>query len=266
MQRLRARISNVLSGGQASPALSRCCLIFGCQRSGTSITHEVLGRSDRIHVYPELHLDAHFWPYGQKNLDLRFRSTEEIDRLLAASNREVVVFKPLMESQYASELMERQRAKGIWIYRNFLDVADSAVARWGDSQKKVIDKIVEDDWGSLGWRIERMSRDTIHQLKKIWSPDLSAHEGACLFWWTRNRLFLEQNLFDKQRLMVLKYESMVSDPVQEFGRVFQFLDVPFEPEYVHGIHASSVAKKASLQIRGEIEELCRSCLQAIENC
>jgi hypothetical protein len=217
-------------------------------------------------VYPELDIAAHYWPYSKNNLDLRFRSKEEINALLAASPKEVVVFKPLMESQYASELMDRQAAKGIWIYRNYLDVADSAVARWGDSQKKVIDRIAADDWGSLGWRIERMSRHTIHQLKKIWRPDLSTHEGACLFWWTRNRLFLEQNLFEKPRLMLLNYESMVSDPVQEFKRLFRFLDVPFEPGYVHGIHASSVNKKTSPPIREEVLELCRRCLQDLDDC
>ena len=265
MKRVRRLARKLLLGKNYSETPARCFMIFGCQRSGTSITQKVLGRSDRIEIYGELHLAAHYRPYDQTTTDMRFRSKEEIRRLLLATYKDIVVFKPIHESQYAQELLDRHRAKAIWLYRHYDDVARSAVAMFGDRLRDFVHRIRNDEWGDLGWMVEGMSRDTILTLKDLANPELSAHEGACLFWWSRNRYFIEKEYYKDPRFLLLKYDRMCSDPVAEFARVFRFLEAPFHANYVDQIRSSSPCEKSPLPMRKDILQLCQQCLLDLDS-
>ena len=59
---------------------------------------------------------------------------ESILALVAAESRTFPVFKPLNDAQYAlDQLNLHSRSRGIWMYRNYADVANSCVIRWGDA-------------------------------------------------------------------------------------------------------------------------------------
>src|SRR5262249_6189535 len=111
---------------RARPNERRVVLIFGCQRSGTTMLQQTfLDRSWRVLILEEH--DRRLVGPGQANW-------QEYSTVLGRIRRlpfEVVAAKPLVESASATALMDAAGAvKAVWMLRHYSEVARSNVNRF----------------------------------------------------------------------------------------------------------------------------------------
>ena len=244
---------------------TRSRIHFGCQRSGTTITVDVFGKCDQITIYPETDPRANQLPLQDCfSEDVRLRSKEEIDRLIEACTRQAVVFKPLMDCHYADKILERHEGRGFWIYRHYMDVANSAVAKWGPHQKHIIDAIHNDNWTQLGWRVERLSAARIKQIRALWRPDLSEHEGAAIFWLMRNSAYFDHKFVERDDMLIMRYEEMVRDPAAGFRDMMEFMGLRYDPSIIEEVHSRSIRKADTKPLAPQIQELCEAMLSQLD--
>jgi Sulfotransferase domain len=201
---------------RAPPDRRRVLLIFGCQRSGTTMLQQTfLDRSRRILI-----LDEHDNRLGGDDPErLRWRSLPEVAAQLRRFPFELVVAKPLVESHRVLQILDAlPAARAIWLLRSYRDVALSNVRRFGlangfDDIRRVIQGSASD------WRRAGASDHTIQTLADFRRLDLTSLDAAALFWWARNRLFYEQNLQSDRRVLLLRYEDLLCEPDTCLGRV-----------------------------------------------
>jgi hypothetical protein len=222
----------------------------GCQRSGTTMLGEMIDRSMDTWVYDEHNRRAF--------RDHRLR-TGDVDRLAHRSGRPVAVFTSIVDTQWTDRFLDRHPgSKAVWIYRSYPDVARSAIVEWGDRQRWVINGIRTRTFAELGWRGERLSDQVIGTIDRLHRPDLSAEEGAALFWWIRNSILWDRDLVDDDRVLVVRYEDLVTGPGPCCRRVFDFLGVHFDESYVSDATPTSVRDDPLAALSDEIRELCDS--------
>ncbi len=108
----------------------RALLVFGCQRSGTTMLQQsLLDRSWRVIILEEH--DRRLVRSTDRER-LRWDSLDLVSARMMALPFELVVAKPLVESHRARELLDSfERAKGIWMLRHYLVVADPDLRRFG---------------------------------------------------------------------------------------------------------------------------------------
>ena len=114
---------------RARPQERRVVLIFGCQRSGTTMLQQTfLDRSWRVLILEE-HDRRLVGPGAEET------TWQEDSTVLGRIHRlpfEVVAAKPLVESASATALMDAAGAvKAVWMLRHYQGVARSNVSRFG---------------------------------------------------------------------------------------------------------------------------------------
>jgi len=230
------------------PASKGIAFIVGCQRSGTTMTGMILDQMMEIDCFPESDRRAFH--------KARIRPANVIDRLIRDSDAACVIFKPICDSHRVLQLMaEHPPARALWVFRRWRDVVNSAVRMWAEHFKLVIGDLVERrrDWG---WRHEGISPDCLEQVKRLYRPESTTDDCMALFWYLRNRIYFDQGLDQTPIVLPVRYESMVTEPVAEFGRICRFLNVPFQPQAVNSIHADSIGKNACSVTDPAIIALC----------
>lgn len=231
--------------------------LVGCQRSGTTMTIAVFERSPETWVYGEDH------PAAFENF--RLRSQERVAALVQRSFASPVVFKPICDSHLTDRLLdEHAGSRAIWIYRNYRDVVNSLVRKFGDHQKDIIRGIHDRDWDRLGWRGERLPEDLIELATELWRPEMPAEEAGALVWLIRNRFFFDLDLHGDERVLLVRYENLVRSPAQGFGRMFSFLGAPFDPAIVADVHDASVGKHAFPEIDERVRSRCDDLLRRLD--
>ena len=96
----------------------RAAFIFGCQRSGTTMLLDVLGRSPSTETFGE----------GDPRVMRGFRllPPNVLDPLLGGRTDRVLVLKPICDSQWGDALLRRyDDSRALWIYRGVRDVVGS---------------------------------------------------------------------------------------------------------------------------------------------
>jgi hypothetical protein len=187
----------------------RVVLIFGCQRSGTSMLQQTfLDRSWRVFILEEH--DRRLVGPGAEETDWQDYSTVmgRIHRLPF----EVVAAKPLVESASATALMDAAgRVKAVWMLRHYSEVARSNVSRFGtDNPYRDLQPMRSRD--ALDWRYRGATEDTWQTVTALMNRRLTPFDAAALFWWTRNQLYFDQRLREDGRIRILRYERACNQP------------------------------------------------------
>jgi len=138
----------------------------------------------------------------------------------------LIVAKPIIESQNANEILVNiPGAKAIWIFRDFNDVIASFVKKWGS--RKINNwnllPIVESDLKN--WRGESVSKETRKLILKYYSKNLNEYDSAALFWYARNIIFIEKEMYKNENIMLVKYEDFVLEPYEEIREVYEFIGI-----------------------------------------
>jgi Sulfotransferase domain len=237
--------------------------VVGCQRSGTTMLLSVLGKSAECQVYHE-GKNSPAYDY------CRLRSNETVKSLIQNSYKPIVVFKPVLDSQHTDRLLDLYpNAKAVWMYRDYRDVVNSAVKKWQGDQKDImygiaagIQRDPKHHQHAIG---DRMSDETINLVKKLCNPDMSPEDGAALLWYVRNLIYFDLGLDKDPRVLLVRYEDLVTKPQKYFSRIFDFVGCDFDQKYVGNIFDTSVKKNVVPAITAGVELHCREMAQRLDH-
>lgn len=263
MARQRKNLGHVRYGWNHPTQVS---FVFGCQRSGTKMLMRILDNCPAIRIYHENHASAFH--------DFQLRSDSVLRALVATSPAPCQVFKPICDSQHADSLLARfPAARGLWMYRNPYDVANSALEKWGKHQLEVIAAVARGEIGTeanevapWGWRTARIPADVASQIRNVYRADLTESEGALLFWYLRNSFVFSLGLDKHPRMRLCQYERLVEAPLEHFPAVFGHIGADFSADYVARVRADSVGRASPPAASDEIRALCDDLLSRLDAC
>jgi len=219
--------------------------VFGAQRSGTNMLAKILDRNLWVECYHENDETAF------NNYELR---RSKVAGLVRDSNAQIVLFKCISDSQHASEfLSEHVNSQGIWIYRHYYDVINSFMRQFKECKKYLY--YILYDRRIARWRAEKISEDNLQIIKKFYSDDLTDASAVALIWYLRNSLFFEQDLQNSKKILLVKYENLVSEPQHEIRKICHMLNIPYSNFMISFVHNQSVRKNRAPEINPEIKEL-----------
>ncbi|MDJ0788664.1 MAG: sulfotransferase domain-containing protein [Myxococcota bacterium] len=256
----RDRLGRWLSARRryGSDATRTPLFLVGCQRSGTNMVMWTLEKAPEVWPYHEHLISPAFRNY-------RLRETAVIDRLVARAPSPVVAFKPVCDSHLTDRLLDRHEgARAVWIYRRFADVANSNVANFGEHVRDIMRWIVQGDTDYLDWRGERLSADAQELVRRCYRPDMSLFEAACLWWWLRNRFFFDLRLAEDPRVLMVRYEDLVSGDAEAFRELYRFAGCGFEERYLDDVFSSSIGKQDVPELAPEISDACAAMQQELD--
>lgn len=243
--RVLKRVTQRIRYPRSTP--TKLVLVLGTQRSGTKMMLGTIDRSPAVWAHDHRPMDpVYFMRADPAYIISPTGSMARLDeprlaRILDDSYAPQLVVHAIAESHRGDALLSQfPNAKVLWVYRDFFDVSRSALRQWGDHQKDIIRRIHARDWEQLGWRGEGIADEVAEEVSNLYRDDLSEAEGAVLFWYVRNQFFFRRGLDRHPRVMLTKYEDLVTSPVENFQQVYRFLDIPFDIRYISHVYSSSV--------------------------
>lgn len=249
-----------------TPTEHRILAIFGCQRSGTSLLTRVFFRDFDVKVYRET---SRLSSDDQENAGRKLRINEfsAIRKVIDQETARLVVLKPLVESQRATEFLDFFPAmKGMWLYRHYRDVAASNLQAFGmENGIEDLRPMVTGDPNN--WRSEGLSAELQTLVQRHFAEDMNPYDAAALFWYVRNRLFFELQLAQDPRVMLCRYEHWVTDPGPMTAQMYEFVQLPYPGDHIiKEVHAASVKRGQDVPLSPTIEALCRELLTELNRC
>lgn len=236
---------------QLSPVVT---FVTGVPRSGTNMLMNILDRSWQTDVFHESDRRAY------NNYHMRERPL--IQDLAKNSKARRIVFKALLEAHQLNDLMQAfAPANGVWMFRNFDDVVNSNMVRWPGG-RNLIDSIVKDP-NSGGWRGLGMTPSTHKLVRSHYYEGMNDASALGLFWYYRNQLFFDQGYDNTDGVLLMRYESLVSNPAQLVAGVCEHLDVRFNTELSGMVFATSVGRAPPPDIDEPIRALCNEMMERL---
>jgi hypothetical protein len=239
-------------------------LIFGCQRSGTTMMQQTyLDRSWRVLI-----LEEHDRRLVGPGAGREETSWQEYATVLGRIRRlpfEVVAAKPLVESASATSLMDAAGAvKAVWMIRHYAEVARSNVNRFGvDNPCRDLQPIRSRD--STDWRYRGVTEETWELVTALLKRRLTPFDAAALFWWTRNQLYFDQHLSENERVRVLRYERTRNNPEEVIRALSNYIGIPLPLHaIVHRVRTQTAARPVDLN--PVVEALCTKMWESFEGC
>lgn len=236
-------------------------LILGIQRAGTSLMYWVFERDLNVKVYRE--------SSELSSLDtvekVRLNPLPSVRQQIERHRLPLVVFKPLVESQRARELMAAfPGAKVLWAYRHYQDVAASNLKAFGmDNGKRDLQPFLAGDPDN--WRSQNSSAETRETIRRFYSDDMNPFDAAALFWWARMRLYFEQGLDQDPNVLLSRYEDLVTNPARTMRRTYAFLGRSYPGDHiVKDVNAQSVGKGRVSKLSLEVDALCAAMLARLD--
>lgn len=236
-------------------------LILGIQRAGTSMMYWVFERDMGVKVYRESSKLSSLDTNEHVRLNPLSSVVTEIDR----HQLPMVVFKPLVESQRAHELMAAfPGSKVLWAYRHYQDVAASNLKAFGaDNGHRDLQPFLTNDPNN--WRSQNSSEETRQTIRRFYEMDLNPFDAAALFWWARMQLYFEQSLDKNPNVLLSRYEDLVTHPAQTMKRTYTFLGRPYPGDHiVKDVNAQSLGKGRVTKLSPAVDKLCGDLLDRLD--
>ncbi|MEM1326652.1 MAG: sulfotransferase domain-containing protein [Bacteroidota bacterium] len=245
-------------------ATQQLLFILGCQRSGSSMMYEIFSKDNRTKVFGEVN----YLNSNDTEKRLRLNPLPEVKASLSRYQHPIIVLKPIVESQNVLQLLSTfDNSQAVWLFRHYADVAQSNIKRWGaENGHRNIQYMLSGDQSN--WRAQHVSPttfDTVQELvaRREWLP----HDYAALFWWVRNRIYVEKALYKNGLVFTCKYEKLVANPVHSMCLIYDFMAVDMlSDKVVAHIHPRSVGKGSDIPISPEIKDLCEQLLETLNAC
>lgn len=235
-----------------SKGYSKCLLIVGCQRSGTTLISNVFNKIDYCRVFGE------FSSLSNQDLErIRLNPFSDILKTFNYTHSPLIVCKPLVESQHTLNLLANiPNSRALWVFRHFKDVALSDVQKFkNNAGRGNLYPIIENK--SNNWRNEEVTASTRHLIKELYSDRLSALECACLFWYSRNILYFDQVLQDQKDVYIWEYDDFVTTPLIYLNELLTSMKLPPQSiKTVSNVYRSSMNSARNAKINKDIHNLC----------
>lgn len=241
----------------------RVVLIFGCQRSGTTMLQQTfLDRSWRVFILEEH--DRRLVGPGREET-----TWQEYSAVLDRIRRlpfEVIAAKPLVESASATALMDAAGAvKAVWMLRDYRGVAQSNVNRFGtDNPYRDLEPIRSRD--SQDWRYAGATEKTWETVTALLNRRLTPFDAAALFWWTRNQLYFDQRLQEDDRIRILRYERACSQPDEVIRSLSRHIGLALPVSPIASRVRDQSIPPETRTLDPDVERLCRNLWDSFEGC
>lgn len=232
--------------------------IFGCQRSGTTATLNYFKTLKHVKTFKEHNDIIHFKNrHCNEKYILRLCNFEKLIGIINDQKEEMVVIKPLVESQRAKHILESiPNSVGIWMYRNPKDVVASIITKWGGRiGSEFIDAIVENVKGN--WRSEYVDNQLTNflvQLKKQ-CGFLTIHDKAAIFWYIRNTFFFSQQLHNNPKISKVSYFYLVNRKPYLLNKLFK-LGFDIKIREIDFFNKKSIGKGKNIILHPLVNQLC----------
>lgn len=231
--------------------------IVGCQRSGTTLMTQLFDADLDCRVFGEFSelssLDA---------LGIRLNPLPDVAAQLQRVTAPLVVAKPLVETQNVLKLLDYfPESSALFMYRSaYQDVVKSDLAKFGEANAiENIRPIATND--PHNWRSEGASPEVREIVQRFFAPDMQPVDAAALFWWARNRLFLDLGLPNNARVRLCNYEYLTQQPVEVMRSIYGFIGLtPPHPGGASQVRRRSTVRQKELPIAPEVAALCE-CLR-----
>jgi len=230
--------------------------VVGNQRSGTTMLLSKLNRHFWVDIFHEDSSAMQDW---------ELKSFDEIDKLINGSKAKVCIMKPLEETHRINELLDYfNGSKAIFMFRKYTDVINSSMRlAWGKHLKKYvqnIDKGVDFKYsGALN-----LTTDNIKLIRDLYKDDLSDESCCALIWYLRNSIYFEFQLYANPNILLVQYESLVSNPKSEFKRILTFMGLKWNNSIFYNISTKSITKDPAVNIDVNIKVQCDNLLAKLE--
>lgn len=254
INKIRESIISIFRFGKGAEVI----YIFGCQRSGTTIIQKLLSLNTSVKFHGEGDQPYFYDPKSDKHH--RIQPIGQIKELIKKEPLKYIVIKPLYESHLADKLLSGLPAsKGIWVFRNYLDVIDSHIHYYKQNAIEYIMPLYSPDTES--WLNEELS-DEIKNFINKFSPDkLTDADAYGLFWIVRNSLYW--NVSDNSNVLLVNYEKLVNQPEQQITRIYNFINLKFNKLFCKVIRSNAISKDVNFTLNPEIEEKCKQLNEAL---
>jgi hypothetical protein len=246
---------------RARPDERRVVLIFGCQRSGTTMLQQTfLDRSWRVLILEE---------HDHRLIGPGVTGWQEYSAVQNRIRRlpfEVVAAKPLVESASATALMDAVGAvKALWMLRHYLEVARSNVNRFGmDNPCRDLQPIRSRD--VLDWRYRGATEETWETVNALLNGRLTPLDAAALFWWTRNQLYFDQRLWEDDRIRILRYERACNQPGEVVRSLSSHIGLTLPLGSIANRVRAQPPSPSAIELHPDVERLCRKLWESFEGC
>ena len=234
--------------------------LVGVQRSGTNLLAHGLDELPEFRVYNEGNTKA-FDNY-------RIRALPTIEALVGKSGAKFVLFKPLCDSHRTVEMLDYfgTRARAIWAYRSVDGRVRSAVAKFGDSNLRVLRAFAagkeQQPWNT--WQIAGLSDENADFVRSFDLDALTAESGAALFWYVRNALYFELGLHQRTDTTLVNYDELLAEPERVAIGACRFLDVPYRSAMIASIDPRRPSKRPPLPVDPRIRERCTALKERLD--
>lgn len=259
--RLYKRAAQGLDGLTAGDRAAQVVFIMGIQRAGTSLMYWVFERDMGVKVYRE----TSELTSGDALEHVRLNPLPAVKARLARDRAEMIVLKPLVESQRIHEMLAAfPGARVLWQYRHYQDVASSNLKAFGvDNGIKDLRPFVSDDPDN--WRSQHSTAETRDTIRRYFREDMNPHDAAALFWWARSRLYFDLNLQGDPNVLLCRYEDLATDPAATMRHIYAFLGRPYPGDHiVRDVHPQSVGKGRVSRLSPAVDALCAELLARLD--
>jgi hypothetical protein len=234
--------------------------LVGVQRSGTNLLAHGLDELPEFKVYNEGNSKA-FENY-------RIRALPAVQDLVRRSSARYVLFKPICDSHRTPEMLDffGAGARAIWAYRSVDGRVRSAVAKFGDSNLRVLRAFAAGEeqkpWNV--WQISGLSKESADFIRSCDVDGLSAESGAAWFWYVRNALYFELGLHRRLDTILVNYDDFLAEPERVAMGVCRFLETPFRKAMIANIDPRRPAQRPPLPIDPRIRERCTALKERLD--
>lgn len=249
----------------ARPDERRVVLIFGCQRSGTTMLQQTfLDRSWRVLILEEH--DRRLVGPGPGPQETTWQEYSTVLGRIRRLPFEVVAAKPLVESASATALMDAAGAvKAVWMLRHYRGVAQSNLNRFGmDNPYRDLQPIRSQD--TLDWRYRGATKETWETVTALLNRRLTPFDAAALFWWTRNQLYFDQRLWEDDRIRILRYERTCNEPNEVIRSLSDHIGLTLPLGSIAPRVRARPFPPETRELDPDVERLCRKLWDSFEGC
>jgi hypothetical protein len=224
--------------------------LVGVQRSGTNMVVRGLEESPEVEVHNEND--------GAAFDRFRLRPDPVLRKIILDSRHRYVLFKPLCDSHRVDELLALDTptaGRAIWAYRGVDGRVRSALAKFGDTNLRVLTDIAAGRAGDM-WQAQRLSPASVDLIQSFDWASMSPASAAALFWYVRNNLYFDLGLDRRGDVLLSSYDALVADPEAGTRRMASFLGLAWDRDLADHIERRDGGRPAPVELDPRVRRLC----------